>query len=193
MCHGGACKYADGGAIKGVNKAEGNKPGESFAGERVREAKAAKTPFLKAINTQEAKDEHKVVLREQRSMPGPTAGKSGFAEGGKVPTIEIKPHPPELAELSDEQVEHARKRFAEKPSGKKHEREPAEGYASGYPVKDKMAEGGEVEDPDTELSHGLGKELLGALDSRDHKAIMSCMEACIAHHMSKGDEGDDDV
>lgn len=57
-----------------------------------------------------------------------------------------------------------------------------------------LAEGGEVdgdEDMDNELSHGLGKELMGALDSKDHKKVMSAIEACVLHCMSKSDEGDE--
>lgn len=56
-----------------------------------------------------------------------------------------------------------------------------------------LAEGGEVdadgdEDGDVELSHGLGKELMGALDSKDHKAVMSALEACVLHCMNKEDK-----
>lgn len=55
-----------------------------------------------------------------------------------------------------------------------------------------FAEGGEVEDDgDEELSHGLGKELLGAFESKDHKKLMSSLEACVLHCMSKN--GNDDV
>ena len=74
------------------------------------------------------------------------AMKKRMAKGGKVPTIEIKPHPPEIAELSKEQVDDARKRFAEKPSGKPAEHDPFADYGHGYVPKKKMAEGGLVDD-----------------------------------------------
>ena len=52
-----------------------------------------------------------------------------------------------------------------------------------------LAEGGEVEPDadDMELSHGLGKELMGAFESKDHKKLMSSLEACVLHCMSKSD------
>lgn len=61
----------------------------------------------------------------------------------KMPTVEIKPHPAELAELSPEQVAHARKRFAEKPSHTEREPDLQADYHIGYKGK-KMAHGGDV-------------------------------------------------
>jgi hypothetical protein len=61
-----------------------------------------------------------------------------------------------------------------------------------------FAEGGEVgehAEPDgdeMEISHGLGKELMGAFEAKDHKKLMGALEACVLHCMSKGDaEGDE--
>lgn len=64
-----------------------------------------------------------------------------------------------------------------------------------------LAEGGEVDadgdydgdaDGDMELSHGLGKELMGAFESKDHKKVMSALEAAVLHCMNKSaDEGDE--
>lgn len=58
--------------------------------------------------------------------------------------------------------------------------------------KSGFAEGGDVEadDGDEELSHGLGKELMGAFESKDHKKLMSSLEACVLHCMNKGDSDD---
>ena len=52
---------------------------------------------------------------------------------------------------------------------------------------EELAKGGEP-DGDEEISHGLGKELLSAFESKDHKKVMSALEACVLHHMSKGEE-----
>ena len=131
-------KMAEGGAVKGVHKQEDGPAGQSYAGDRVRESASTKSPFLKDVNREEAKHEHRVVLNEMKHAPGPTSGRSGFAHGGDVEAHE----------------------------------EPDGDEAS----------------MDEELSHGLGKELMGALDSRDHKQIMSCLEACVAHCMSKGEK-----
>jgi hypothetical protein len=50
------------------------------------------------------------------------------------------------------------------------------------------AKGGEVEDEgDDELHEGVGKELMEAIHSKDHKKLMSGLEAMVLHHMSKRD------
>jgi hypothetical protein len=64
-----------------------------------------------------------------------------------------------------------------------------------------LAEGGEVDadgdydgdeagDADNEISHGLGKELIGAFESKDHKKVMSALEAAVLHCMNKEDPED---
>lgn len=60
-----------------------------------------------------------------------------------------------------------------------------------------LAEGGAIgepdakdEDGDMELSHGLGKELIGAFESKDHKKVMSALEAAVLHCMNKEDPED---
>lgn len=163
MCSGGACKYAKGGEVKkddavmdtyarkasenhheeGVHKVaivnERHSPGESDVGNSLRtypNQSGKKTP-LGLYQQNGRREEHKRVLREQKTMPKPTAGRSGFAKGGEI--------------------------------GNAQHDEP------------------KAEEVDTELSHGLGKELMGALDSKDHKKVMSALEACVLHCMSKGE------
>jgi hypothetical protein len=57
-----------------------------------------------------------------------------------------------------------------------------------------FAEGGAIGEPDMEdesgdeeLSHGIGKELIGAFESKDHKKVMGALEAAVLHCMSKQD------
>lgn len=133
MCDGGACKMAEGGKVKshhpdqrmkherGVNTqdTDDGKRGESIAGVAVRSGgKGA---------MRDAKDLHRETIQEARDIPGPTSGRSGFAEGGDV-------------------------------------------------------------EGDEELSRGLGKELMGAFEAKDHKKLMSSLEACVLHCMNKNDE-----
>jgi hypothetical protein len=135
--------YAEGGSVgsgknrvnheKGVNitsEPDANSSGTSKAGERVREGGA--------WNLDTAKDRHRKVLKEHKGMPGPTSGRSGFAEGGEV-----------------------------------------DGH---------MEPDGDEMDIDMELSHGLGQELMHAFEAKDHKKLMSALEACVLHCMSKNDE-----
>ncbi len=61
------------------------------------------------------------------------------------------------------------------------------------------AEGGEVgehhkepekeESGEDDMSHSLAKELIGAMDKKDHKGVSAAVEAMVMHHMTKG--GDD--
>lgn len=137
MCDGGACKMADGGSVhvgssskeKGVHRSPDWQPnkGKSYAGTMVRGGAGASDEH-KQMQREEARDAHAEVRSEQKDMPGPTSGRSGFAEGGDV-----------------------------------------------------------EDDGDEELSHGLGKELMGALEAKDHKKLMGALEACVLHCMSKGD------
>lgn len=55
------------------------------------------------------------------------------------------------------------------------------------------AEGGEVGGTDVpseedEISSALGSELMGALEAKDHKKIMSAIEATVLRCMNKGQE-----
>lgn len=57
-----------------------------------------------------------------------------------------------------------------------------------------LAEGGEVDgeaphDEDHEMHDMLGQEMMGAIHGKDHKGLMSCIEAAVLNCMNKkGDE-----
>jgi hypothetical protein len=55
-----------------------------------------------------------------------------------------------------------------------------------------LAEGGEVEDPaheeDHEMHDMLGQEMMGAIHGKDHKGLMSCIEAAVLNCMNKKGE-----
>lgn len=54
-----------------------------------------------------------------------------------------------------------------------------------------LAEGGEVEmdeDPDSELHEQVGHEIMEAIHSKDHKKLMSGIEALVLHHMNKRED-----
>ena len=140
MCGGGECKMAEGGHVKGVNKQHGDRrEGTSEAGHYAK-YQTSGDDGSKAWTNGKAKEAHRGVLAEQKDMPRPTTGRSGFAHGGEV---EVSEH---------------------------------------------MEPDGNEMDMDTELSHGLGKELMSAFEKKDHKQLMSALEACVLHCMSKGDE-----
>lgn len=50
-----------------------------------------------------------------------------------------------------------------------------------------LAHGGEIE-PDEELHEGVGHEIMDAFHSKDHKKLMSGLEAMILHHMNKKED-----
>lgn len=70
-------------------------------------------------------------------------------------------------------------------SGKNHD--------DNHPKLKGLAEGGEVdmrehESDESDMHDGLGKELMGALESKDHKGVMRCIEAAILNCMNKGED-----
>jgi hypothetical protein len=82
-CNGG--KMAEGGKVKEYPAPNWNEKGVSqpFSSRPV--AEDYHRNFTAPENggpTQVRKDRHRAILSELRSMPGPTTGKSGFAEGG---------------------------------------------------------------------------------------------------------------
>jgi hypothetical protein len=48
-----------------------------------------------------------------------------------------------------------------------------------------LAEGGEAMDEDSEIHGMLGEELMDALERKDKKAIMECIQACVMNCMNK--------
>jgi hypothetical protein len=59
--------------------------------------------------------------------------------------------------------------------------------ASPSPKLKGLYEGGEVEmDEDHDLHDAVGEELMNAIHSKDHKKMMSGIEAMVLHHMNKG-------
>jgi hypothetical protein len=61
------------------------------------------------------------------------------------------------------------------------------GQQSMMPKPKLMAHGGEVDD-DSSIHDALGEELMGALDKKDKKGIMSCIRACVMSCMNEGDK-----
>lgn len=128
MCAGG--KMAEGGEVKGVHAPYaapiGGGKGQSKAGDETRWASATdkKTmPMSHKSHSEKAKGEHKRVLREQKSVPKPTSGMSGFAEGGEVeemgeydPTQDPMPKENEAANMEDAdmiaRIMHKRKEYS---------------------------------------------------------------------------------
>jgi hypothetical protein len=208
-CGGAICKYAEGGGVNEPYKESGDeeyadsrgathsdqahgrhdKGGMSKAGERLRAGKE-----------DEAYADHYETLSELRSMRKPKL----YAEGGKVDYLGLGKAAGGLTGVHGQSVrhdskpgqsragDHARAGLLEDARGihgaKLEEMRGAPRPTSG---KGGFAEGGGVEpdsDLDIELSDGLGRELMDAMDRRDYKSIMSCIEAAVAHCMNKGEE-----
>ena len=84
--------YSKGGDVKGVHEPMWGNQGKSVAGAYTRDAAAMheKNPN-KAKEAEIGKSRHSTKLEELKEMPGPTSGKSGFAEGGAVdPMMEVE-------------------------------------------------------------------------------------------------------
>lgn len=172
-CHDPEC-FAEGGNVHEDQGAEyPSRKGQSQAGAYVRAAnKSKETNYLngagETYNKNSAKDLHIEKLAEMRSMKKPNL----YAEGGCVG--------PECSGCS------AGDCYAEGgPVG------PTLGSIIGYPgsaptAPIKKAEGGEVDDDDGEIHGMLGEELMGALERKDKKAILDCIEACVMQCLSKG-------
>ena len=68
---------------------------------------------------------------------------------------------------------------------------PDKGFGKVIQINDEdagYAEGGDVEMDESDMHDGLGKELMGALESKDHKGVMRCIEAAILNCMNKGED-----
>jgi len=75
----------DGGEVKGVHKEDPNKKGRSMAGKELNDSKLhkeLKQPFSERIAKDDAKEEHRRVLGEIKSMPNPKL--KGLAHGGST-------------------------------------------------------------------------------------------------------------
>ena len=192
MCGGGACKMAEGGEVKGVHGPSDVLPrGQSEAGYSARQGKSHPSDDKyqrrdNAENIKEAKGEHYRVLGEITSMKG--KDRTNLAEGGEVKK------PNHEAEAAHVMGQASKRRMTHD----EYMNQPDSGYSDTdkaeiregikkQQLPNRMAEGGEVEDHDTELSHVLGKELMGAFEAKDHKKLMSSLEACVLHCMSKSD------
>lgn len=123
-----------------------------------------------------------------------------MSKGGK---IEIKPHPPDVADLSPEEEHRVRERFEAAAWDKKHmsgakqmsdddlfESRKRAGHLPKHGPG--FAEGGEVEGPevDDEIHGMLGEELMSAFESKDRKRVMEGLEALIMSCMNKRGEPD---
>jgi hypothetical protein len=68
------------------------------------------------------------------------------------------------------------------------------GYAEGGPVR-KVKPGMEDQgsdykndEPENEVHEIVGPEMMDAIHSKDHKKLMSCVEAMVLHHMNKKED-----
>ncbi len=70
-----------------------------------------------------------------------------------------------------------------------HRKKLAELRGMEKPKLQGLAKGGEVEsDPDDEIHGMLGSELMDAIHSKDHKKIMSSLEAIVLSHLNKKED-----
>lgn len=161
MCDGGACKMAEGGEV------------ESHYGKQA----GGSANRAKAADRVRREDDQKGV-HKSTDVYTPGSSRAGYSTraahetGDSVFTKNAKQaHKKVIGEMV----------AMPKPSSGRS------GFAEGGDVE---SEGGEM-DHDDELSHGLGKELMGAFESKDHKKLMSSLEACVLHCMSKGEDDAD--
>jgi hypothetical protein len=123
---------------------------------------------------------------------------AGFAEGGEVEDHEKGIHKDD--EHSGRSMAGIFARHIKDPgevgkaskhlATKEHEKVIGELRSMPKPKLQGLAKGGEVEeakeldhdgdhDADQEIHHALGKELMSAFESKDHKKIMDTIEACV--------------
>lgn len=185
-CPGCKSCYAKGGEV-GVNKVNPYQGrGESEAGSKLRQSQSRHTLFPES-KKREAKEIHEGTLSELRSMKKPNL----YAEGGEVKGVHADD------EHSGKSMAGIFARHAKDPGetgelSKKHaikEHHKVLGEMRSQPKPHLYAEGGEVdEEPEHEYSelHGmLGEELMGAIERKDKKQIMSAIEACVLQCLNK--------
>ncbi len=74
------------------------------------------------------------------------------------------------------------------PAVKEHQKVLSEMREMPNPKLKGLAHGGEVESEDDEIHEMIGPEMMDAIHSKDHKKLMSGIEAMVLHHMSKKGE-----
>ncbi len=131
---------------------------------------------------------------------GGTAGKgppkytlSGYAKGGMIEDGETAANQKEPTRIKPTgTLENYHEKGRNTPIGKMQREQDLKDFKGSMGPKLKgLAEGGEVDDPeigedmDSEIHEQLGKELMGAIEGKDHKRIMQGIEACVLSCMNK--------
>lgn len=122
-----------------------------------------------------------------------------FSHGGKVKGIhEEQGHgyskagahasfAKELDDKDDPEYGYARKKHNDEARGL-HVEKLSELKAMPNPKLKGLAHGGEVESEDHEMHEIIGPEMMDAIHSKDHKKLMSGIEAMVLHHMNKKED-----
>lgn len=195
---------AKGGDIKGVHEEsyEHTPHGESHAGKLARRSQETSNPHKSDDYMAKSRAEHKKVLTELKELPSPKL--KGLAHGGEVHSYQqgggVDDGKESIFEKAGAWID--KKAGNDQPSPKPSQptdpnrpKSGAEQLGEGW-KKAGFAEGGEVEsedsepDYDSEVSEVLGKELMEAFESKDHKRIMESIEACVLQCLDKDEQHD---
>lgn len=177
-------------------EAQEKRKGQSIQGALVRSANATDNPHHKEVRNAGAYREAALTLSDLKKNPGPTTGKSGFAEGGAVDSeywrkrkgLETGINQPAygIDSLYSQGTSMAGHQLAmHKPyaASAEHKKTLEEMKSTPGPTTGKsgFAEGGEVDEDatDTELSHMAAQEAMDAFHAKDAKAFHEALKAII--------------